>query len=145
MDFVDVLLVRIFKEVEVGIFDIMVGVVDVIFKKIEFVLECWVGVIVYFGDVGLGYKMKLINNFIVMGYVFFYFEVFVVVWKFGLIVEQVNLVIVLGWFVNGFYEIFMKWMLEYDENVYWFFIINVYKDMCYLVNLVISVGVVIFL
>lgn len=142
MDFADAPLARTPKEAEAGTLDTMVGAADATFKKIKPVLECWAGVIVHLGDVGLGHKMKLINNFIAMGYATLYSEVLAVARKSGLTAEQVNSVIAPGRLANGFYETFMKWTLEHDENAHRFSITNAHKDMRYLANLATSVGAV---
>ena len=47
---------------------------DATFERIRPVLDCWAGVIVHLGPVGSGHKMKLINNFIAMGYAALYAE-----------------------------------------------------------------------
>ena len=52
----------------------MVGASPETFRRIKPVIECWAGVIVHLGEVGLGHKMKLINNFIGMGYGALYAE-----------------------------------------------------------------------
>ena len=46
----------------------MVGAEPEVFARIEPVLRAWAGNVVHLGPVGLGHKMKLINNFVAMGY-----------------------------------------------------------------------------
>ena len=74
MAMVDAPLSRTPKEAEAGTLDAMVGADPAIFEKVRPVIECWAGVIVHLGPVGLGHKMKLINNFIAMGYAALYAE-----------------------------------------------------------------------
>ena len=62
--------------------------------------------------------------------------------KSGLTVEQVDAVIRPGRLSNGFYETFMKWALEHDEDAHRFTISNAHKDMRYLSNVAVSVGAV---
>ena len=84
--------------------------------------------------------MKLINNFIGMGYGALYAEALALARKSGLTPEQVDSVIRPGRMSNGFYETFMKWTLERDENAHKFAISNAHKDMRYLTSLANSVG-----
>ncbi len=49
------------KEAWEGTLDTMVGASPETFKRIKPVVECWAGVIVHLGEVGLGHKMKLVN------------------------------------------------------------------------------------
>ena len=128
------------KEAWEGTLDAMVGASPETFRRIKPVLACWAGVIVHLGEVGLGHKMKLINNFIGMGYGALYAEALALARKSGLTPEQVDSVIRPGRMSNGFYETFMKWTLERDENAHKFAISNAHKDMRYLTSLANSVG-----
>ena len=62
--FVDAPLSRTPKEAEAGTLDTMVGADAQSFARIEPVLRCWAGNVVHLGPVGLGHKMKLVNNFV---------------------------------------------------------------------------------
>ena len=130
------------KEAWEGTLDAMVGADDAVFERIKPVIETWAGVIVHLGEVGLGHKMKLINNFIGMGYGALYAEALALARKSGLSAKQFDSVIRPGRLSNGFYETFMKWTLEHDENAHKFAIANAHKDMRYLGNLALSVGAV---
>jgi 3-hydroxyisobutyrate dehydrogenase-like beta-hydroxyacid dehydrogenase len=130
------------KEAWEGTLDAMVGADDAVFARIKPVIETWAGVIVHLGPVGLGHKMKLINNFIGMGYGALYAEALAIARKSGLTAQQFDSVIRPGRLSNGFYETFMKWTLERDENAHRFAIANAHKDMRYLNNLALSVGAV---
>ena len=130
------------KEAWEGTVDAMIGSSAEVFAQIRPVVETWAGVIVHLGDVGLGHKMKLINNFIAMGYGALYSEALAIARKSGLSTEQFDSVIRPGRLSNGFYETFMKWSLEGDENAHKFAVSNAHKDMRYLANLSVSVGAV---
>jgi len=130
------------KEAWEGTLDAMVGASPEVFARIKPVIETWAGVIVHLGEVGLGHKMKLINNFLGMGYGVLYSEAMALARKSGLSAEQFDSVIRPGRLSNGFYETFMKWTLEKDENAHRFAISNAHKDMAYLANLAVSVGAV---
>ena len=142
MAFADAPLSRTPKEAEAGTLDTMVGTDPKTFEAILPVLECWAGVIVHLGPVGLGHKMKLINNFIALGYAALYSEALAIARKSGLTAEQVDSVIAPGRLSNGFYETFMKWTLEGDESAHRFTIANAHKDMRYLANMANAAGAV---
>ena len=142
MRFADAPLSRTPKEAEEGMLDTMVGADDETFALIKPVLETWAGVIVHLGPVGLGHKMKLINNFIAMGYAAIYSEALAIGRKAGLTPQQIDSVIAPGRMSCGFYQTFMKWTLEGDENAHKFTIANAHKDMRYLANMANSVGAV---
>ncbi len=142
MAFADAPLSRTPKEAEAGTLDTMVGASPETFETILPVLECWAAVIVHLGPVGLGHKMKLINNFIAMGYAALYAEALAIARKSGLTPEQVDSVIAPGRLSNGFYETFMRWTLDRDESAHRFTIANAHKDMRYLANMANAVGAV---
>lgn len=140
--FADAPLSRTPKEAWEGTLDTMVGADPQVFARIRPVLETWAGVIVHLGEVGLGHKMKLINNFIAMGYGALYAEALALARKSGLSPEQFDSVIRPGRMSNGFYLTFMKWTLEGDETAHRFTIANAHKDMRYLANLATALGAV---
>ncbi|MCC0028204.1 MAG: NAD(P)-dependent oxidoreductase [Zhengella sp.] len=140
VSFCDAPLSRTPKEAEAGTLDTMVGADDATFERIRPVLDCWAGVIVHLGPVGSGHKMKLINNFIAMGYAALYAEALALARKAGLTPQQVDSVIRPGRMANGFYETFMKWTLDRDEKAHLFTITNAHKDMRYLSNLATATG-----
>ena len=130
------------KEAWDGTLDAMVGAAPEVFERIRPVIDTWAGVIVHLGDVGLGHTMKLINNFIAMGYGALYGEALALARKAGLSTQQFDSVIRPSRLSNGFYETYMKWSLEQDENAHRFAIQNAHKDMRYLANLAVSLGAV---
>jgi 3-hydroxyisobutyrate dehydrogenase-like beta-hydroxyacid dehydrogenase len=139
---VDAPLGRTPKEAWNGTLDAMVGADPDVFQTVKPVIETWAGVIVHLGETGLGHKMKLINNFIAMGYGALYGEALALARKSGLSTAQFDSVIRPGRLSNGFYETYMKWSLDQDENAHKFAISNAHKDMAYLANLAVSVGAV---
>jgi 3-hydroxyisobutyrate dehydrogenase-like beta-hydroxyacid dehydrogenase len=142
MTLVDAPLSRTPKEAEEGTLDTMVGCDDATFAAIEPVLRCWAGTVVHLGPLGLGHKMKLVNNFVAMGYAALYAEALAIARKAGLSVEQFHSVIGAGRMRCGFYDTFMKWSLEGDENAHRFTIANAHKDMRYLASMANEVGAV---
>lgn len=140
MTLADAPLGRTPKEAEAGTLDTMVGADEATFARIEPVLRCWAGNIVHLGPLSLGHKMKLVNNFIAMGYAALYSEALAVARKGGLTPQQFHAVIGSGRLRNGFYDTFMKWTLEHDENAHRFTISNAHKDMRYFANFANALG-----
>lgn len=130
--FVDAPLSRTPKEAEAGTLDTMVGAEPEVFMRIEPVLRAWAGNVVHLGPVGLGHKMKLINNFIAMGYAALFSEALAIARRSGLTVDQFHAVIGSGRMRSPFYDTFMQWTLAGDENAHRFTISNAHKDMRYL-------------
>jgi 3-hydroxyisobutyrate dehydrogenase-like beta-hydroxyacid dehydrogenase len=140
--FADAPLSRTPKEAEAGTLDTMVGADDDVMETIRPVLECWAGKITHLGAVGLGHKMKLINNFVAMGYAALFAEALAISRRAGLTAEQFDAVIGGGRMSSGFYETFMRWTLLRDPDAHRFTIANAHKDMRYLSNMAVSVGAV---
>ena len=140
--FVDAPLSRTPKEAEAGTLDTMVGAEPEVFARIEPVLRAWAGNVVHLGPVGLGHKMKLINNFVAMGYAALFSEALAIARKSGLTVEQFHSVIGSGRMRSPFYDTFMQWTLAGDENAHRFTIANAHKDMRYLAAMANEAGAV---
>lgn len=140
MTLVDAPLGRTPKEAEAGTLDAMVGADPETFARIEPVLRCWAGHVVHLGPLGLGHKIKLLNNFVALGYAAVYAEALAVGRKGGLTPEQLHAVVGASRLRNGFYDTFMKWTLEGDENAHVFSISNAHKDMRYFANFANSLG-----
>jgi 3-hydroxyisobutyrate dehydrogenase-like beta-hydroxyacid dehydrogenase len=140
MTLIDAPLGRTPAEAEAGTLDTMVGADQATFDKVKPILDCWAGNVVHLGPVGLGHKMKLINNFIAMGYAALYSEAIGIARKAGLSKEQFHAVVGSSRMRNGFYDTFMKWTMEGDENAHRFTISNAHKDMRYLSSLANEVG-----
>ena len=141
MTLVDAPLSRTPLEAEAGTLDTMVGCDDATFKNIEPVLRCWAGNVVHLGPLGLGHKMKLINNFVAMGYAALFSEALAIARKAGLTVEQFHSVVGSGRMRSGFYDTFIQWSLGH-ENAHKFTISNAHKDMRYLASMATEVGAV---
>jgi 3-hydroxyisobutyrate dehydrogenase-like beta-hydroxyacid dehydrogenase len=142
MTLVDAPLSRTPVEAEAGTLDTMVGCDEATFKTIEPVLRCWAGNVVHLGPLGLGHKMKLINNFVAMGYAALFAEALAIARKSGLTIEQFHSVVGSGRMRSGFYDTFIKWSREGDENAHKFSIANAHKDMRYLASMANEVGAV---
>lgn len=142
MTMVDAPLSRTPVEAEAGTLDTMVGCDDATFARIEPVLRCWAGFVVHLGPLGLGHKMKLINNFVAMGYASIYSEALAIARKAGLSVAQFHSVVGSGRMRSPFYDTFMRWSHDGDENAHKFTISNAHKDMRYLAAMANEIGAV---
>ena len=140
--FADAPLSRTPKEAEAGTLDTMVGADPETFARIEPVLRCWAGLVVHLGGVSLGHKMKLVGNFVAMGYAALYSEAIAISRKAGLTIEQFHSVIGSGRMRSPFYDTFMQWSLVGDENAHRFTISNAHKDMRYLASMANELGIV---
>lgn len=140
--FVDAPLSRTPKEAWEGTLDTMVGADPDVFARIQPVLAAWAGKIVHIGAVGDGHKMKLINNFISLGYGALYAEAVTLAAKVGISPERFDSVIRGGRMDCGFYQTFMKWTLDHDRNAHKFTISNAHKDLRYLESMADAAGLV---
>lgn len=142
MHMVDAPLGRTPKEAEAGQLDAMIGADQATLSKILPVVECWAGNINHVGPVGAGHKMKLIMNFISMGYAALYSEATVLAAKSGLSPQAVRQVIGSSRLSNGFFETFMKYTVDRDPNAHVFSIANAAKDVRYAANMASEADVV---
>lgn len=115
-----------------GTLDVMVGGADADVRRVRPILECFAGRIVHTGPTGTGHTMKLLNNFLSMGYAALYSEALMLGRKAGLTPEVFDSVIRGGRMDCPFYQTFFRWVLERDPNAHRFAIRNAFKDMSYL-------------
>jgi 3-hydroxyisobutyrate dehydrogenase-like beta-hydroxyacid dehydrogenase len=130
--FVDAPLGRTPKEAWEGKLDTMVGASAAVFARLEPVLATWAGKIVHIGAVGDGHRMKLLNNFLSLGYAALYAEALALSQKVGIAPARFDSVIRGGRMDCGFYQTFMRWTLEGDRDAHKFTIANAFKDLRYL-------------
>ena len=103
-------------------------------------IEYWAANIVHLDPVGLGHTMKLVNNFLAMGYAALFSEALSIARKSGLSKEQFHAVIGSGRMRSPFYDTFMKWTIDGDRNAHKFTISNAHKDMRYIASLANEIG-----
>ena len=137
---VDAPLSRTPKEAEAGTLDVMVGASDEAFAKAKPIIDCFAGKIVHVGPVGAGHTMKLLNNFVSISYAAIYSEAMALGKRVGVGPKQFHAVIGGGRMSCGFYETFMKYVVERDRDAHKFTIKNAHKDMRYLMNLANAAG-----
>jgi 3-hydroxyisobutyrate dehydrogenase-like beta-hydroxyacid dehydrogenase len=105
------------------------------------VLEAFAGRIVATGPVGTGHTMKLLNNFVSMGYAALYSEALMIGAKAGLSAKVFDGVIRDGRMDCPFYRTFFQYVLERDRDAHRFTIANACKDVTYLAGFAEALGV----
>lgn len=131
VDLADAPLGRTPKEAWAGTLDAMVGAEPAVFARIAPVISTWAGKTVHIGGVGDGHKMKLLNNFLSLGYAALYAEALSLGRKTGISVETFDKVIRGGRMDCGFYQTFMGYALDGNREAHKFTLSNAYKDMRY--------------
>ncbi len=139
---VDAPLGRTPKEAEEGTLDAMVGADDESFAKVLPVIECWAGTINHMGPTGNGHKMKLLMNFVSMGYASLYAEAAVLGAKVGITPKQFQTVIGGSRLGNGFFDTFTRGCVGREAEVHKFTIQNANKDLRYVNSMAADAGVV---
>lgn len=119
-------------QAESGELATMVGTTPETFERIKPVLSAWAKSIVHLGPVGTGHKMKLLNNFLSLGYAAMYSEAIALSEKVGISIEQFDSVIRGSRMDCGFYQTFMGHALEGNREAHKFTLNNAVKDLMYL-------------
>ena len=132
---VDAPLGRTPKEAEEGKLDAMIGCDENLLAAITPVVSCWAGTIKRIGPVGSGHKMKLLMNFIGMSYGALYSEAVVLGAKIGISPQTLREVISPSRMGNGFFETFMRYVVDRDRDAHKFAIANAAKDLRYISNM----------
>jgi 3-hydroxyisobutyrate dehydrogenase-like beta-hydroxyacid dehydrogenase len=139
--FVDAPLSRTPKDAWEGTLDVMVGGDPDHVARARPILDAFAGRVIPTGPVGTGHTMKLLNNFLSMGYAALYSEALMVGAKAGLTPAVFDSVIRGGRMDSAFYQTFMKYVLERDRNAHRFTLVNALKDMSYLAGFAQALGV----
>ena len=129
------------KEAWEGTLDSMVGADDATFARIEPVLRAFCGRVVRIGGPGAGHKMKLLNNFLSLGYGALYSEALALAQKVGISPATFDSVIRGGRMDNPFYQTFMDYALHGNRNAHRFTLSNAAKDLRYLESMAHAAGV----
>lgn len=137
---VDAPLSRTPKDAEAGTLDVMVGGDDAAVERLWPVLQAFGERIIRTGPTGSGHTMKLINNFLSLGYAALYAEALTLGAKAGLSPTVFDSVIRDGRMDCAFYRTFFKWVLERDREAHKFTLQNALKDMTYLAGFANDMG-----
>lgn len=140
MTLVDAPLGRTPKEAEEGTLDAMVGCDAATFAKIRPIIECWAGNINHVGGTGDGHRMKLVMNFISMGYGALYAEALTMGVKAGLAPQAIQSVIGGSRLSNGFFDTFMRAAVDREREAHKFSITNAAKDTRYAAAMAMEAG-----
>ncbi|MGO4870835.1 MAG: NAD(P)-dependent oxidoreductase [Roseiarcus sp.] len=138
---IDAPLSRTPKDAWEGTLDVMVGGEPEVVERARPILEAFAGRIVATGPVGTGHTMKLLNNFLSMGYAALYSEALMIGAKAGLSPQVFDSVIRGGRMDCLFYQTFFKYVLERDRDAHRFTIANAHKDVTYLAGFAQALGV----
>jgi len=141
MHMVDAPLGRTPKEAESGELDAMVGCSEAIFAEVQPVIDCWAGTITRIGEVGTGHKMKLLMNFLGASYASLYSEAISLGAAVGISPHTFREVIAPSRLGSGFFNTFMQYVCERDENAHKFSIDNMAKDIRYVNAMATDAGV----
>lgn len=132
---VDAPLARTPKEAAEGTLDVMLGGAPEARARARPILEAFAARIVETGTVGTGHTMKLLNNFVSMGYSAIYSEALMIAAKAGLTPQVFDSVLRGSRMDCGFYQAFFDFVLNRNENAQRFAMSNALKDMSYLASL----------
>jgi len=141
ISFVDAPLSRTPKDAWEGTLDVMVGGDDEAVARARPILDAFAGRVVPTGPVGTGHTMKLLNNFLSMGYAAIYSEALMIGAKAGLAPAVFDAVIRNGRMDCPFYQTFFKYVIERDRNAHRFTLSNALKDVSYLAGFAQALGV----
>jgi 3-hydroxyisobutyrate dehydrogenase-like beta-hydroxyacid dehydrogenase len=142
IDYADAPLSRTPKEAWAGTLDTMIGASDEVFARLRPVLETWAGKIEHIGNTGDGHRMKLLNNFVSLGYAALYSEALALAQKVGIAPQRFDAVISGGRMDCPFYQTFRRFTMEGDRDAHKFTIANAFKDLKYLESMADAAGMV---
>ena len=129
------------KDAWEGTLDVMVGGDEEAVARARPILNAFAGRVVETGPVGAGHTMKLLNNFLSMGYAAIYSEALMIGAKAGLAPAVFDAVIRNGRMDCPFFQTFFKYVIERDRNAHRFTLSNALKDVSYLAGFAHALGV----
>jgi 3-hydroxyisobutyrate dehydrogenase-like beta-hydroxyacid dehydrogenase len=129
---IDAPLGRTPKDAAEGTLDVMVGGEVEVVERVRPVLSAFGRRVVHTGPTGSGHTMKLLNNFLSLGYAALYSEALALGAKLGVTPHVFDSIIRGGRMDCGFYQTFFTYVLERDRDAHRFSISNALKDMTYL-------------
>jgi hypothetical protein len=138
---VDAPLGRTPKEAAEGTLDVMIGGSPEQVARARPVIEAFAGRIIHTGTIGSGHTMKLLVNFVSMGYATIYSEALTVGAKMGLKPQVIDGVLRGSRMDCPFYQAFFEFVLHRNENAQRFALKNALKDMSYLAATAQAVGI----
>ena len=131
---IDAPLSRTPKEAWAGTLDVMVGGAAADVARARPVLESFAGRIVETGPTGTGHMMKLLNNFVSLGYAALYAEALMMGAKAGVSEQTFHGVINGGRMDCPFFQTFFEYVVGGNPEAHKFTLNNALKDLTYLSN-----------
>ena len=128
-------------QAEEGALSAMVGADQPVFARIKPVIESWAATLVHIGVVGDGHRMKLLNNFLSLGYAAMYSEALALGAKMGIDAKRFDNVIRGSRMDCGFYQTFMGYALDGNREAHKFTMTNALKDLRYLESMANQAGI----
>ena len=128
-------------QAEEGKLSTMVGCDESVWPRLEPVLACFAAKSVRLGPTGDGHKMKLMMNFLAMGYGAIYAEGLALGAKVGLSPRMIDSVIRGSRMDCGFYQTFFSYVLDRNREAHKFTLKNASKDMNYLAAMAQTAGI----
>jgi len=129
------------QNAEEGTLSTMIGCRAEVYDRLLPIINTWAAKSVHIGSVGDGHRMKLLNNFLSLGYGALYSEALALARKIGISPARFDSVIRGGRIDCGFYQTFMKYNLEGDRAAHKFTLNNANKDLMYLSAMADAAGV----
>jgi len=129
---IDAPLGRTPKDAWEGTLDVMVGGDPATIDRVRPIIETFSQRMIHTGPTGTGHTMKLLNNFLSLGYGAVYAEALMLGEKSGLSAETFHSVISGGRMDCGFYQTYMNYVVGRDRNAHKFTLSNALKDTSYL-------------
>jgi 3-hydroxyisobutyrate dehydrogenase-like beta-hydroxyacid dehydrogenase len=129
---IDAPLSRTPADAQAGTLDVMVGGASEVVARARPILDAFAGRVIETGPTGTGHTMKLLNNFVSLGYAALYSEALALGAKAGLTAKVFDSVLRGGRMDCGFYQTFFKYVVERDRNAHKFTLNNALKDTTYL-------------
>ncbi|OHV07663.1 NAD(P)-dependent oxidoreductase [Kushneria phosphatilytica] len=133
--FIDAPLGGIPAQAQSGELQAIVGADEDTLARLEPVISTWAARIIHVGPVGAGHTMKLLNNFLAMGYGAIFSEALTIGARAGITPQVFDSVIRGSRMDSGFYRTFFQYVLDRDRNAHPFVLTNAHKDTRYLVEL----------
>ena len=128
-------------QAETGKLSTMIGASAEIFERVKPVCLAWAAKVDHIGQVGDGHKMKLLNNFLSLGYGAIYAEALTLAQKTGISPKVFDSVLRGSRMDCGFYQTYMDYVLNRNREAHKFTIANAAKDTRYLAALADAAGV----
>ena len=128
-------------QAEEGALSAMVGADQPVFARIKPVIESWAATLVHIGVVGDGHRMKLLNNFLSLGYAAMYSEALTLGAKMGIDAKRFDSVIRGSRMDCGFYQTFIGYALDGNREAHKFTMTNALKDLRYLESMANQAGI----